>query len=346
MKTLRVPLLLVLMSFFLLQCRPDPEITLEQEADFSGTYCLNLFNLEISLTQTAESVTFVVSSDLLTDGAGVVQEGVLHLQAAAPGSAVFNAALTLSENGHGFSGPFDVTDPDGSQALAGTLLGEPGECPEYEIASGGLPQFIQHDMTNVAKIEQVSKFRSGFGHSYTDGVEACRSMKHYFQPYEQFRQNQAVEVYAPVTGKIIMVMDDGHGASIGLNNKQIQIRPDDQPAFTLELFHVDLLSAEIETGKAVEAGELLGYARLFYDDLGEQATSFDIAVWVNTPVGLRLVSYFDLLSDEVLSSYLARGVSSRADFILSQEDRDADPIACEGDSFSSPGHLENWVFLP
>ena len=34
------------------------------------------------------------------------------------------------------------------------------------------------------KIDKISKFRSGIGHDYWDDFENCRSMKHYFFPYD------------------------------------------------------------------------------------------------------------------------------------------------------------------
>jgi hypothetical protein len=170
-------------------------------------------------------------------------------------------------------------------------------------------------------------------------------MKHYYSVYDSCRKNDTVEIYSPADGSIASVSNDGHGASIGLNNKQIQIRPDDQPAFIIRIFHADLASSAIATGRKVQAGELLGYARLYYEDLGEYADSFDIAVWVNTPAGMRLVPYFDVMEDEVFKSYILRGAGSRQDFVISREARDADPLECSGETFLTGGHLDDWVTL-
>ena len=84
---------------------------------------------------------------------------------------------------------------------------------------------------------------------------------------------------------------------------------------------------------------------MYYEDLDEYATSFDIAVWVNTPSGLKLVPYFDTLKDAVFNNYIARGASSRQDFTITKEERDADPLECAGESFLTSGNIENWVTL-
>ena len=66
----------------------------------------------------------------------------------------------------------------------------------------------------------------------------------------------------------------------------------------------------------------------------------DIAVRVSTihsnQPALRLVSYFDVMTDELFSDYISRGVSLRSDLIISAEERDADPITCDGETFVAP----------
>jgi hypothetical protein len=170
-------------------------------------------------------------------------------------------------------------------------------------------------------------------------------MKHYFSPYPEYRQNNTVEIYSPVKGTITSLSDDGHGASEGLKNKLIQITPEDQPAFIVEIFHCDLVSPSIETGKELEAGDLLGYARLYYEELEEYATSFDIAIWVNTNEGMQLLSYFEVMNDHVFNQYNIRGVASRQDFIITREERDADLLQCDEDSFVTYGNLPDWIIL-
>ena len=68
----------------------------------------------------------------------------------------------------------------------------------------------------------------------------------------------------------------------------------------------------------------------------------DIAVGIVTPDGYMLVSYFDVMTDDVFQSYEARGASSRSDFIITATERDADPLTCDGEEFSSSGTLLQW----
>jgi hypothetical protein len=206
-------------------------------------------------------------------------------------------------------------------------------------------QFIDTDFTDLAKIQEISLFRSAAGHDYSDGCETCRSMKHYFAPFPAYRVNGTVPVHSPVNGIVVRVDPEGHGASVGLQNKQIQFRSTLHPEFTFIFFHIDLASAAIVPGAVLAAGDPIGHARLQYPDLSETAHDFDIAVRVQTPYGMRYVSWFDLVTDTLFATYLARGASSRGNFILSRAARDSDPLACSGETFTSTGAFPNWFVL-
>ncbi len=346
MNTTKKILLILVIAVIFVSCSSDSKTDKKDVAtDYSGVYCLNFQNLEMTIVQTGNTVLFTVQSDLLTNGEGTLTDDTLQLTAVSSESENFSSTVTFSEDGQSFTGPFALTDATGNITFEGILLGNKGGCPEYDITSNGIPEFVEADFTELEKIKQISKFRSGFGHSFTDGVETCRSMKHYYNPFFKHRKNNNVKIFSPVNGTIISVTNDGHGESTGLNNKQIHIRPDDQPAFIIVLFHVDLLSTNITTGKWIQNGEQLGYARLYYEDLDEYATSFDIAVWVNTPSGLFLVSYFETLEDAVFDNYSLRGAVSRDDFIITQEWRDANPLECDGESFVDSSTSNDWVIL-
>jgi hypothetical protein len=332
--------ILLLTVSFLAGCEKGKDTT-----DFSGIYCLNVQNMEMNIKQTGNEVSFSLQSDLLTDGTGTISGDTLFLTAITNESGTFISNLVFSEDRKSFSGSFEVLDDVGNKTLEGVLQGDKGECAKYDIDLKGIPKFVEEDFTDLTKIMEISKFRSGIGHSYTDDFEACRSMKHYYTPFEIYRDNNIVEIRSPVLGTVISVSNDGHGASTGLKNKQIHIRPDNQPAFTLVIFHCDLISSAITMSKKVQAGELLGYGRLYYDDLDEYASSFDIAIWVNTPAGMRLVSYFETMKDEVFNYYIARGAVSRQDFIITKEARDADPLECNGETFLTSGNIENGFIL-
>ena len=338
MKIYKIIIVFLLTGSLFILCERNHE-------DFTGIYCLNLQNLEMRIDQDGADVTFSLNSDLLNNGTGTISDDTLILTAFTSGSELFSARLIFAANRNSFAGTFVIKNSDGQSALEGILNGNKGECAEYDIDTKGIPKFVDNNFTQLDKIDKISKFRSGFGHSYTDGNETCRSMKHYFNPYERFRDNDIVEIYSPANGIITSVLNDGHGASIGLKNKEIQIKSADQPAFIFIFFHCDIISEAIASGKSVQAGELLGYARLYYEDLQQYTTSFDIAVSVNTPVGMRLISYFDVLDDQVFNEYVSRGANSRSDFVITREARDGSPLQCNGETFLNSGILDNWVTL-
>ena len=215
----------------------------------------------------------------------------------------------------------------------------------YDIEANGIPQFVKSDFTQLEKITEISKFRSGAGHGYSDKFESCRSMKHYYAPDSNYKENNEIEIYSPVEGVIHSIINEGHGESRGLNNKQIRIKSDTYPAFVFVIFHTDLIDSNITVGKTVQAGELIGHARMYYPNLDEYAHDFDIAVWVNTSSGTRYLSYFDTMSDTLFNNYIARGAFLRQDFIISREERDNNPLVCNEEQFIDGGTLENWVKL-
>jgi hypothetical protein len=70
------------------------------------------------------------------------------------------------------------------------------------------------------------------------------------------------------------------------------------------------------------------------------------AVMVHSPQGRKLVSYFEVMSDALFQQYQARGLIRRSDAAISQEERDAHPLTCQGETFlSGSGVLEDWFYL-
>jgi hypothetical protein len=205
-----------------------------------------------------------------------------------------------------------------------------GEGDTYDVAANGIPQFVYADYIEADKIEAVSKFRSGVGHDYSDDFESCRSMKHYFR-IDGDIDWATVRIFSPIDGVVHDVFDEWAGT-------QVQIKSEEYPAFYLILFHVNLDHA-LHVGDMVDAGQELGA------HIGSQTMS-DIAVRVNTPGGSKLVSYFDVIGDDVFSAYQTRGLNSREDVIISKGERDADPLGCvQHEAFDDSGSLENWVTL-
>lgn len=234
-----------------------------------------------------------------------------------------------------------------------------------DIDPNNPPKFIEADFIDLSKVTTVSKFRSNQGHDFSDSYETCRSMKHYYgsQPpkeiMEAFSKNgkdakvtmfqkepdpvSSIDIYSPVNGKIISMSEET--TPIG---KQIHIVPDNAPGFVVRLFHV-FPDENIKALSKVKAGQHIGLIHRYQ--------STDISVQYQYLNKLRFVSYFSVMTDEVLAKYIARGAISRDDFIVSKDYRDSHPLQCQekSDDFvaNQPGlneestinefHLSGWV---
>lgn len=236
--------------------------------------------------------------------------------------------ISTACSGPSTSGP--VTSPVTPSAPVSPAPAPPPQAPPtWNVDEQGVPAFITADYIDLDAITRISRFRSGEGHSYTDDFETCRSMKHYFMPFSN-RDWSAVPVRSPLAGTVTEARPEWAGV-------QVAIRSRDYPPFVVVLFHV-APGAALEPGTPVEAGQRLG------THVGNQTWS-DVAIRVDTPSGTRLVSYFDALAPEIFDRYRARGLASKADAIVSRAERDANPLACSGESFTNRGALPNWVQL-
>lgn len=207
-----------------------------------------------------------------------------------------------------------------------TGIGEPAEAPRFSSVSP----------LDLARLEEVSLFRSAIGHDYSDDRETCRSMKHYLcangcetgvhQP-----SWTTLEVRSPVDGVIVRVEEEQSGFGA-----QVVIQPTGYEAWEVRLFH--LATDGLVADAPVAAGDVLG--RHASDD-----TLSDVAVWEFTEGGVRLVSFFDTLNRDAFAPWRARGVPSRAALQLSEAARDADPLLCDGERFLSRGSLPDWFVL-
>ncbi|MDE0840458.1 MAG: hypothetical protein OSB41_15595, partial [Kiritimatiellae bacterium] len=134
-----------------------------------------------------------------------------------------------------------------------------------------------------------------------------------------------VAVYSPIDGTILDVEHEWAGT-------RVMIKSTDHPAYHFVLFHIDL-DTTLTNGAAVSAGQLLG------SHIGNETTS-DIAVRISTVYSNqpmhRLISYFEVMTDGLFSNYVDRGVADLSDLIISQSERDSDPLICEGETFIGP----------
>ena len=201
----------------------------------------------------------------------------------------------------------------------------------WDIDKDGIPKFINTNYIELPKIYRISKYRSSVGHDYSDSYEHCRSMKHYFEPKSNVDWT-TVKIYSPVSGIITRVEPESIGGT------KIEIASDAYPAFRISIFHINLQGTRNVNDK-ISAGELLG------THTGSQTYS-DISVIVNDPSRLgRMVSYFDVITNQVFSEFSAYGINSRSVMIIPKSERDANPLTCSGDTFTSSDPLESWVIL-
>lgn len=196
-----------------------------------------------------------------------------------------------------------------------------------------LPKLVKVDFIELDKIVRVSRFRSGVGHDYSDSIEPCRSMKHYFE-FRRAVDCLSTRIYSPVNGKIENLLPEWAGT-------KVDIRCSDAPEYVISIFHVGLLPS-IEVGADVIPGQQLG-------NHANCTTMSDIAVAYSPEFQrdkYQLFSYFDVMENVVLARYLQRGASSRLDFIISRELRDADPLVCDSQGrFAEGNNIPSWVTL-
>jgi hypothetical protein len=192
-----------------------------------------------------------------------------------------------------------------------------------------IPRFIRFNYIDLTKIEKISRFRSGIGHTYTDSSESCRSMKHYFVPYTNTSWAE-VAIFSPINGTIFDLVPEWAGLKIIIQSTLY-------PHIKFFIFHVNPFG-NLSVGDIVTEGQQIGY------HVGEETFS-DIAVqcWL-TPT--KYLSFFDLIEDSLFDQYHNRGVEGRSDLIISQEDRDNNPLICdETGQFVSTSSLSDWVYL-
>ena len=218
-------------------------------------------------------------------------------------------------------------DAGGKTAQATIYVG----LDSYDLDRLGAPRVIGASYIDLSKIERFSRFRSLIGHSYTDGSESCRSMKHYFQPRTDLEWT-SVDIFAPVDGTVFTMAADG---SFGV---RLLIRPRDLPVLQIALFHVAADPA-IRAGSWITAGTRIGHH-------SSSQTMSDIAVSIGPKEGGHMLSLFEAMTDSLFQQFQSRGVSSRDAAIITKAERDADPVSCVGENpFLSQGTIENWLVL-
>jgi hypothetical protein len=306
-------------------------------SDYSGTYFTTVgphprFTLQI--TQTGSSATFTLSGrGLAFQGTGSVSATTMTLAGEVGEGVVLSMVLTFSPGGDSFSGSWEATTDN---PAAGTITGTKVPWTTYDVDAYGIPRLVGADCIELRKIDKISRLRSGEGHDYSDDFESCRSMKHYYYPRTGVERSSVV-LFSPVTGTVIGATDEWEDPTLW-KGRTIGIQVAGYPAFDVVVFHIDL-ATPLEVGDSVVAGQVLGTSEK------ASGTVTDVALGVHTPLGYRLLSIFAAMPDRIFAAYRARGIDSREDLVITREERDAQPLTCQGEEFLDPGALENWVTL-
>ncbi|HPN36021.1 MAG TPA: hypothetical protein PK843_16025 [bacterium] len=199
----------------------------------------------------------------------------------------------------------------------------------FDLDKNPIPRFVRVNFIDVGRMARISRFRSAAGADYSDDVEHCRSMLHYFEPRGDL-DGQSLDMFSPVDGTI---------AGIVTNQPELEmiIQAQEYPDFKFHLFNLSPIES-LRAGNAVRAGERIGrYV--------ERQTPAAIAVSVHTTRGRRLISWFDVIADSLWQIYGRCGISNSSEFIISKEARDADPLTCSNGLFATTGHLESWTTM-
>ncbi len=300
--------------------------------DVTGQYYVALGGVaryRLSLNQTESSVTFSLAREGTTlTGTGTIDGQSVSLTSEGDGPVSLSLSLEFSAELTSFTGTWVFTNTE--QSTNGTLTGSAGPWTTYDVTTNGLPLLVKANYIDLESIDRVSLFRSSSGHDFVDDFEVCRSMKHYFLPLSTVDWSE-IRIYSPIDGTIVGWANEGDkGTTTTIESSAF-------PGVSVTVFHVSL-ALPPKIGDVVSAGDNLG------THYGSKSDS-DIAVQIVTPDGYMLVSYFDVMSDDVFQDYEAYGASSRSDFVITATERDADPLTCDGEEFSSSGTMPQWFEL-
>lgn len=178
-------------------------------------------------------------------------------------------------------------------------------------ALGEDPRFVDSDWIELDKIQTISKFRSTVGHGYGIlGGSNPTSDKHYYLPtFEHANSQDDVQVFAPTRAIVTVVMNEQHRLEDGsIQGKQIHLMSLSHPSITFILFHIKV-AEDVKLFSVVDEGQQLGYADL------RDNSSTDIAV----TRGGRYISYFQVMTDDLFSTYQSRGIQSRDMMVKTDE---------------------------
>ncbi|HQG47280.1 MAG TPA: hypothetical protein PLG50_16595, partial [bacterium] len=199
----------------------------------------------------------------------------------------------------------------------------------FDFDRNPIPRFVRHNFIDAGRMARISRFRSAAGVDYSDDLEHCRSMLHYFEPRPDLEWS-SLTVSSPVNGKIVRLVQNQPAL-------EMVIQAQEYPDFEFHLFNFAPLES-LGAGQTVQAGQPVG-------DYVDRLIPSAIAVSVNSTQGRRLISWFEVITDSLWRTYGECGISTTDEFIIRRQARDADPLTCKDGIFTAGGHLDNWVTM-
>ena len=228
-----------------------------------------------------------------------------------------------------------------------------------------IPKIAKFNFTELDKFSRISKIRSAVGHNYSYKTDEddpsrqnCKSMKHYLIPKGAPRSHGAysttphtfkwmsIKFYSPVDGFInhVEYSENNYGTEA---NFGIQATETDAKGYYFDYYHI-ALDPNLTVGSTVKAGQQIG-------TLGDENSYGEIAVSARiSKTKIHLISFLEVATDEIFNLYKSRGINSSADVIITREERDANPLACDqseagwfiGSSRSNKPDInfQKWVF--
>jgi hypothetical protein len=205
--------------------------------------------------------------------------------------------------------------------------------PSLLDSLGPVPQFVENDWINLEYISAISKFHSTIGHGYP-GDDHPSSDKHYFDPFiADGNTNDTIKVYSPVRTRVVKIEWEHHQLSDGtIRGQQIHLQSIDHPSITFVYFHINIEPTGLSLNQELTTGQWVGYCDC------REGSNTDIAIYRLTNV----ISWFQVITDTLLSTYQMRGISNRSMMIKSEAEI-ANSVSL-GYNFSNPDPSD-WVIL-
>jgi hypothetical protein len=183
--------------------------------------------------------------------------------------------------------------------------------PTLLDSAGPIPQFVENDWIDLEYITSISKFHSTIGHGYPE-EDHPTSDKHYFNPFIAYGStNDTIKVYSPVRTRVIKIEWEQHILSDGtIRGQQIHLQSIEHPSITFIYFHINIEPTGLSLNQELAPGQWIGYCDC------REGCNTDIAIYRSNHV----ISWFQVISDALLSNYQARGISNRSMMIKSEEE--------------------------